>query len=159
MSVPVGVTPTSLIESTEEAPFRRPGDQIIATDIETGVATDSTTNNDGVYNIRFLQIGNYRVTIEAPGFATEIIGPFALKTGQNAKVDGNLGLVGQQQTVEVASGTLPLLNTENPTLATTLDERAIDNIPLGGRDIVELTMFLPGSVGTNPNGLEGGRER
>ncbi len=129
--------------------------KVTATNIETGVATDSTTNNDGVYNIRFLQIGNYRVTIEAPGFATGIIGPFALETGQNAKIDGKLGLAGQQQTVEIAAGTIPLLNTENPTLATTLDARAIDNIPLVGRDIVALTMFLPGSVSTNPNGFVG----
>ena len=45
------------------------------------------------------------------------------------------------------------MNTENPTLATTIDKRAIDNAPLVGRNIIALTMFLPGAVSTNPNGF------
>ena len=49
----------------------------------------------------------------------------------------------------------PLLNTENSTLATTLDARAIDSIPMIGRDIVQLTMFLPGAVSTSPSGFAG----
>ena len=47
------------------------------------------------------------------------------------------------------------MNTENSTLATTLDTRAIENVPIIGRDIVALTMFLPGAVSTNPNGFIG----
>ena len=129
--------------------------KVTATNVDTGVATETTTNNNGVYVIRFLQIGNYKVTIDSPGFAAGTFGPFALETGQDAKIDAKLGLAGQQQTVDIAAGTLPLLNTENSTLATTLDERAIDNIPIVGRDIVALTMFLPGAISTNPNGFVG----
>lgn len=129
--------------------------KVTATNVDTGVATPTTTNNDGVYDIRFLQIGNYKVTIEAPGFAPSSFGPFVLETNQNAKVDAKLTVEGQQQNVAVESAFAPLLNTENGTLATTLDERAIDNIPIVGRDIVALTMFLPGAVSTNPNGFVG----
>jgi len=130
-----------------------PNAKVVATNVDTGVATDTTTNNDGIYNIRFLQIGNYKVTIESPGFAAATFGPFALETGQNAKVDGKLGLAGQMQKVAVESEITPLLNTENSTLATTLDTRAIENIPMVGRNIIALTMFLPGAVSTNPNGF------
>src|SRR5882757_5394858 len=63
--------------------------RVTATNVDTGVATPTTTN-DGIYNIRFLQIGTYKVTIEAPGFATATFGPFVLETGQNAKIDGKL---------------------------------------------------------------------
>ncbi len=128
-----------------------PNAQVTATNTETGVATETTTNNDGIYNIRFLQIGNYKVTITAQGFATSTYGPFALETGQNAKIDGKLGLENQQQKVSVEAEVTPLLNTENPTLATTLDTRAIENIPLVGRNLTAITMFLPGSVSTQPN--------
>src|SRR5271167_2496947 len=61
--------------------------KVTATNVDTGVATFSTTNNDGIYNIRFLQIGNYKVTVEATGFTVATFGPFVLETGQNAKVD------------------------------------------------------------------------
>jgi outer membrane receptor protein involved in Fe transport len=132
-----------------------PDARVTATNIDTSVTTPTTTNNDGIYNIRFLQIGNYKITIEAPGFATATLGPFVLETGQNAKVDGKLVPAGEQQTISVQSEIAPLLNMENPTLASTLDTRAIDNVPIVGRDIVALTMFLPGSVSTNPNGFVG----
>ncbi|MCU1225174.1 MAG: hypothetical protein JWQ42_3267 [Edaphobacter sp.] len=130
-----------------------PNAKVVATNVETGIATPTTTNDDGIYNIRFLQIGNYKVTIESPGFAATTYGPFALETGQNAKIDGKLGLAGQLQKVAVEAEITPLMNTENPTLATTLDARAIDNMPLVSRNLIALTMFLPGAVSTNPNGF------
>jgi hypothetical protein len=132
-----------------------PNAKVAATNVDTGVVTATTTNNDGIYNIRFLQIGNYKVTIDAPGFATSTYGPFVLETNQNAKIDGKLGLAGTQQKVSVEAELVPLLNTENPMLATTLDTRAIENAPLVGRNIIALTMFLPGAVSTNPNGFVG----
>jgi hypothetical protein len=128
-----------------------PNARVTATNTETGIATETTTNNDGIYNIRFLQIGTYKITITAQGFATSTYGPFVLETGQNAKVDGKLGLENQQQKVSVEAEVAPILNTEGPILATTLDARAIENAPLVSRNIVALTMFLPGSVSTSPN--------
>jgi hypothetical protein len=132
-----------------------PNAKVTATNVDTGVATFSTTNNDGIYNIRFLQIGNYKVTVEAPGFSVTALGPLVLETGQDAKVDVKLVVGSQAQQVSVVSEIAPLLNTENSTLATTLDTRAIENIPIVGRDIVALTMFFPGAVSTNPNGFVG----
>ena len=130
-----------------------PNAKVTATNVDTGIETLSTTNSDGIYNIRFLQIGNYKVKVEAPGFAVADFGPFVLETDQSAKVDAKLVLSGQVQNVSVASELVPLLNTENPTLATTLDTRAIENAPLVGRNIIALTMFLPGAISTNPNGF------
>jgi hypothetical protein len=127
--------------------------KVTATNVDTGIETPSTTNGDGIYNIRFLQIGNYKVTVEAPGFAPANFGPFVLETGQNAKVDAKLELLGHVQNVSVASELIPLMNTENPTLATTLDTRAIENVPLVSRNLIALTMFLPGAISTNPNGF------
>src|SRR6187402_587970 len=100
-----------------------PNAKVVATSVETNVETTATTNNDGVYNIRFLQIGHYKVSIEAPGFATTNFGPFTIETGQNAKVDAKLALAGTESKVTVESELLPLPNSENPTLATTLDTR------------------------------------
>ncbi|MEO6910489.1 MAG: TonB-dependent receptor, partial [Edaphobacter sp.] len=90
-----------------------------------------------------------------PGFSVATVGPFVLETGQIAKIDGKLVLAGQQQNVSVEASTVPLLNTQNSTLATTLDTRAIDNIPSVGRNIMSLTMFMPGAISTQPNGFAG----
>src|SRR5215475_6948863 len=130
-----------------------PNAKVQATNVETGVVTETTTNNDGLYNLRFLQIGSYKVSVTAPGFGTTIYGPFTLETGQIAKVDAKLSLESQQQKVSVEAELAPLINTESPVLSTTLDSRAIENVPLVSRNIIALTMFLPGAVSTNPNGF------
>src|SRR5262249_27922930 len=93
-----------------------PNAKVTATNADTGVNTDTTTNSDGIFTIRFLQIGRYKVTVSAPGFGDSTYGPFALETGQNAKIDGILTIAGQQQKVSVDAEVAPLLNTENPTL-------------------------------------------
>ena len=129
--------------------------KVTATNVDTGISTPTTTNKDGIYVINFLLIGQYKVTVEASGFATSTYGPFTLETGQNARVDSKLSVAGQVQQMEVAAEVAPLLNTENATLATTLDARAIDAIPMVGRNIVQLTMFLPGAVSTSPSGFAG----
>ena len=129
--------------------------KVIATNVDTGVGTPTTTNKDGIYVINFLQIGQYKVSVEAAGFAAATYGPFTLETGQNAKIDSKLSVERSAQQVAVEAEVAPLLNTENSTLATTLDTRAIDSIPLIGRDIVQLTIFLPGAVSTSPSGFAG----
>src|SRR3569623_528972 len=50
-----------------------------ATKINTNVQNTTTSNTDGIYNIRFLQVGQYSVTIEANGFAPMKAGPFTLE--------------------------------------------------------------------------------
>src|SRR5580704_18512458 len=75
--------------------------KVTATNVDTGVATPTTTNKDGIYTIPFLQIGQYKVTIQAAGFATATYGPFTLETDQNAKIDSKLTVEGQTQQVAV----------------------------------------------------------
>jgi hypothetical protein len=130
-----------------------PNAKVTATNVDTNIETPTTTNSDGIYNIAFLQIGNYKLTVEVPGFATATYGPFVLETAQIAKVDVKMGLSSAQQKVSVEAEVVPLLNTETPMLATTLDTRAIENVPLVSRNLIALTMFLPGAVSTNPNGF------
>ena len=78
-----------------------PNAKVTATNVATGVTTSAPTNNDGIYNLRFLQIGTYKVAIQATGFSVSSFGPFVLETNQNAKVDAKLTLEGQAQNVSV----------------------------------------------------------
>jgi len=130
-----------------------PNAKVTATNVDTNIETPTTTNSDGIFNIAFLQIGNYKLTVEVPGFATATYGPFVLETAQIAKVDVKMGLSSAQQKVSVEAEVVPLLNAETPMLATTLDTRAIENMPLVSRNLIALTMFLPGAISTNPNGF------
>ncbi len=132
-----------------------PGAKVTATNTETNVQTPTTSNNDGIYSIRFLQVGQYTVSVAAQGFDTRTFGPFTLEANQDAKIDAPMKVTGTTQQVAVLAAVAPLLNTENAQLATTLDTNAISSVPLIGQQFVQLTLFTPGAVNTQPSLLAG----
>jgi hypothetical protein len=130
------------------------GATVTAENTATGVKTSAKTNASGVYTIRFLPIGTYKATIEANGFVTESVQEFSLEIAQTAKIDGHL-TIGTSSTVVVQADFHPILDTADATLGNTLSTNEIQNIPLNGRNFSSLTLFQPGSVATDPNGLTG----
>ncbi|HLV86845.1 MAG TPA: TonB-dependent receptor [Candidatus Sulfotelmatobacter sp.] len=131
-----------------------PGATVVAENTGTGVRTTVQTNGAGVYTLRFLPIGTYRVSIQAKGFATQNVEPFALEINQTAKVDAQLKISGET-TVEVKETVHPILDTTDATLGNTLSTNEIQNIPLNGRNFSSLTLYQPGAVDTDPTGLTG----
>src|SRR5882757_10940334 len=66
------------------------GASVTAENTATAVKTPTQTNGSGVYTIRFLPIGTYAVTIEAKGFTTQKIPPFALEIDRTARIDASM---------------------------------------------------------------------
>ncbi len=132
------------------------GATVIATNTASSVATATRTNDTGAYSIRFLQIGQYKITVSAPGFETAHYGPFALEIDQTAKVDIPLRIGVATVSVDVSGQMQPILNTESATLGETFTENTINSIPLNGRDFTQLTVYTPGSVAPGFNSFGGG---
>jgi hypothetical protein len=130
------------------------GAEVTATNISTGVANTVRTNQDGIYSIRFLPIGTYKVAIKESGFTTEVTAPFLLEASQVAKVDGSLR-AGSESTVEVTSDATPLLNAENGMISTTISQTMIDDLPINGHNTTELTQIMPGSSVADGNQWNG----
>jgi len=130
------------------------GAKVTAENTATSVKTTAKTNEAGVYTIRFLPIGSYTVTIEATGFATQKILPFALEIDQTAKINATLK-IGAVTTVEVQETVHPILDTTDSTLGNTLTTNEIENIPLNGRNFSSLTLYQPGAIDTDPTGMNG----
>jgi hypothetical protein len=125
-----------------------PGAKVTAQNTATGVKTIDTTNGSGEYSIRFLQIGQYKLTIEASGFKSASYGPFSLEIDQTAKIDIPLNVGSADTTVTVTEAFQPILQTENATNGETFTENTINSVPLNGRDFAQLTAFTPGAVST-----------
>src|SRR5277367_1015279 len=138
-----------------------PGATVTATNQATGVKAVDTTNQSGNYSIRFLQIGQYKLTVESSGFQTASYGPFPLEIDQTAKIDIALTLGAAATTVNVTEQLQPILNTENATLGETFTENTINSVPLNGRDFSQLTVYTPGAVSTNfgTYGMQNSTER
>ena len=131
-----------------------PNASVTVLDTDTGVETPTTSNGAGVYTVRFLPIGHYKVTISSPGFGTQSTPPFALEIDQTVKLNTTLR-AGSQQTVEVVTSNAPLLNANDGSLGIVLTNNEIQNIPLEGRNFSSATMFQPGAVNTDPTGMTG----
>lgn len=126
-----------------------PSAKVTVTNTATGVSNSTVTNQAGDYSIRFLQIGQYKLNVEANGFKTSTYGPFALEIDQTAKIDLALSIGETNTTVTVSDQFQPILQTENSTNGETFTENTINSVPLNGRDFSQLTVFTPGAVSTN----------
>jgi hypothetical protein len=122
------------------------GASIDAANVATGVTTHTTTDRAGLYNIQFLIIGSYTVTVRAGGFSTTTAGPFVLEIDQIAKVDLKLEVGRAATTVAVMSNAAPLLNTENATLGTSISANTLESMPLDGLNVYYAANFVPGVV-------------
>jgi outer membrane receptor protein involved in Fe transport len=131
------------------------GATVTATNTATGVATVEKTNGAGEYAIRFLQIGQYTLTVEEQGFESAHYGPFALEIDQTAKVDIPLRVGSTTATVEVSGHMDPILNSDSATLGETFTENTLNSIPLNGRDFSEISVFTPGAVAPGFNAFGG----
>ena len=119
---------------------------VSAVNVATNVATTTKTNQAGEYSIRFLQIGQYKLSVKSPGFEASSYGPFPLEIDQVAKVDIALTVGSATATVSVTDQMQPILNTESATLGTTITENTINALPLNGRDYSELSVYTVGAV-------------
>ena len=122
------------------------GATVVATNTASAVESVTKTNGTGEYSIRFLQIGEYKITVSASGFATTNYGPFTLEIDQTAKIDIPLSIGVATTKVDVSAQMQPILNTESATLGESFTENTINSVPLNGRDFSQLTVYTPGAV-------------
>src|SRR5882757_1986968 len=131
------------------------GATVVAHNVDTGVDSQATTNGSGVYNIRFLPIGQYQVTISATGFNSQQFPVFTLEINQSAKFDAKLQIGSVASVTEVNGEVAPILNTNDSSLGISLSINEIANFPLNGANFSSLTVFQPGAVVTSPQGMNG----
>ncbi len=142
------------------------GAKVTVTNVGTGVHWETTTRDDGSYQVLQLPIGNYSVTVQQAGFGKAVTQPSELQINQSLHIDVTLTLGQLTQTVSVES-TATQVETVVPTVGGTVVGQAVQELPLNGRDTLTLAATLPGISGT-PTGngqtagtgfsIAGGRE-
>ncbi|HTW48579.1 MAG TPA: carboxypeptidase regulatory-like domain-containing protein [Acidobacteriaceae bacterium] len=133
-----------------------PGASVTATNVSTGVHTATLTDKDGDYNIQFLPVGTYTVTVTASGFTKTSIAAFTLEIDQIAKIDAKLQVGSATMTVEVSSEVSPLLQTQNSTTGATIDSEALENVPNNGLNFQFDSLFVPGAVNPSVDSMAAG---
>lgn len=128
-----------------------PKAKVTVTNVDTGINNETTSSNDGTYQVLLLPIGMYRVTAEAPGFRKVVTSPEKLDINQSLKVDIRLEVGSTAETVQVEANATGV-ETVNATLGHSVTATQIVNAPLNGRNTLDLALLQPGvipNLGTN----------
>jgi hypothetical protein len=132
-----------------------PGATVTATNTDTSLAQTATTNGEGIYLIAPLPPGHYKLIVEGRGFERYVQTGIELSVSVNSTQDVVLKTGSVQETVTVFENA-ELINTTTPELGTTINEAAITQLPLNGRDPSSLVFLAPGTTSVLAGGGQPG---
>jgi hypothetical protein len=135
-----------------------PGVEITVTSDATGQVRTGLTNETGRYNFPLLPSGTYTVQTAFPGFRTEIRSGVQVQVDRNARIDFELQVGQVTETIEVTADA-PLIETDTSALGQVIDTQRVTELPLNGRDFLQLAVLTPGVQpvveGSNLEGQQG----
>lgn len=124
-----------------------PGATVVATHTETGATRTATTTETGTFIMPALPVGAYKVTIELSGFQALVQEGLRLAVGQSASLAFTMRVATLAESVTVAAET-PLVETKRSELAGRVEPKQVENLPLNGRNWLDLVGLVPGARGT-----------
>ncbi len=125
-----------------------PGAQVTVTNTATHVSRETASDHDGFYQVLELPIGAYRVTAAHQGFRTVVSTEYKLLINQALRVDIKLEVGSANEKVEVGAQAAPV-DTISDTLGQSVTGRTLTNMPLNGRDALDLALLQPGVTESN----------
>ncbi|HEY2930892.1 MAG TPA: TonB-dependent receptor [Acidobacteriota bacterium] len=140
---------------TDQSGAVLPGVQLTVRDPATGFLRETVTNDTGNYNIPGLKPSTYEITAELPGFRRQKQSGFRVEIDQIARLDLQLQVGEMSELVEVQARA-QLLHTESSTIGSVIDSKKIQDLPLNGRNFVQLALLVPGVTTGQPGAGRGG---
>ena len=121
------------------------GSQVVITNLETGLRREASTNETGLYTVPSLPVGRYKLTATMQGFSTAEVPEIKLDVNQTARVDFVLkpGSVTESISVSAAAA---MLDSETATVGQVIDNKRIVELPLNGRNYLELARLSAGTA-------------
>lgn len=119
-----------------------PGATITVRSPATNITRTVTTNEEGRYQVFALPPGEYEVTAEAATFKKTVISPVRLTVGQSAELVVKLEVGGQDVVVNVSGNEAALVETTNTSLANTIDQQRVENLPINERSATGFALTL-----------------
>src|SRR5919201_3538754 len=131
-----------------------PGATVTIENQATHDVRTAPTNETGDYLFNLLPIGTYTVTVELQGFASQTT-RVMLSAGDRVRFDPKLQL-GQVQESVLVTAESPLLQTDTATVSALVSEKAVQDLPVSGRNVVRLVQLVPGAFEGLTNSLSTG---
>jgi len=132
-----------------------PNAKVTVTNMGTNLSVTTASNQSGLYVVRELPVGTYKISAEVKGFKTTTDSNLALNAGTIQRVDFRMELGQAREVVEV-TGEAAAVNTEDSKLASTVNSTQINSLPLNGRNVYDLMSIAPGAVSVAGTDFENG---
>ncbi len=132
-----------------------PNATVELTNTETHEKRTATSSSGGEYTFTLLKPSRYSIAVTAPGFKKFQVSSFAVAAGDRAREDSHL-TVGTEGEVVTVEATAPALHTDSAGLITNVTEKQTQELPLNGRNYINLVQVTPGATEGLNNGLASG---
>ncbi|HKS41024.1 MAG TPA: carboxypeptidase-like regulatory domain-containing protein, partial [Blastocatellia bacterium] len=121
------------------------GAEIKAKQKATGLQRTAGTNSEGFFTITNLPPGTYELQIKASEFKTQTYSEVVLEVGQSRSLDTTLAVGGSTLGDLDLTAEVELMNRSTSVVDGVVGRRAIENLPLNGRNFLELALLIPGN--------------
>ncbi|MFL6283882.1 MAG: TonB-dependent receptor domain-containing protein [Pyrinomonadaceae bacterium] len=151
MTAPTGLAQSQATTGNIEGRVLDPNGAVIrnatvtATNKGTGLERTATSDDEGNYRIILLPPGTYTVNVSATGFHSPPALDVTVTVGGKASVDLGLDIGSVVDYVNVRSEA-PVVETSRTSVATTVNERSIQNLPINGRNFQDFSTLSPGVI-------------
>lgn len=119
------------------------GATVTVTEVETNISHKTSTNAQGEYNVAHLNPGLYSINIGQPGFKSAVQSAIKLDINQVVRVDVALVPGAVSEHIEVTAAE-PLVESQTSSIGQVIEETQVHDLPLNGRDFVQLAYLSPG---------------
>ena len=118
------------------------GATVTARNLATGLTRNVTTSSEGAYTFIGLPPGDYEITAEAPSFKKVVVTPVRLTVGQSAELRINMEIGTPDVLVNVPGDSIELIETNRTSVANTIDQQRIENLPINERSATGFALTL-----------------
>jgi hypothetical protein len=132
-----------------------PNAKVTVTNLDTKETRTAQTSDVGDYTFTQLGPGTYSIQVSQTGFKSIIIPSISLSASDRAREDAKLEVGSETETIEVTTQGA-VLQTDSSVLSTVITKKATQDLPLNGRNYVNLAQLAPGANEGPPNGLSSG---
>jgi Carboxypeptidase regulatory-like domain/TonB dependent receptor len=112
--------------------------------VSTNAEVTTTTNEGGAFSFQNLEPGEYEVAIEASGFRTFVAKQVIVKVGSVTPLEAHLEIGEASAVIQVTADTEAIVDYARSTVDGVITTRQIDNLPLNGRNFLDLAQLEPG---------------